>query len=176
MPFDPISWAAGFVLTNAAKKGLDLVFTADLRSTLEKEIEEWSETLPAYAHPATLFSVVDSAPHDEHPPALVRVRDQILDLEIPSREEWAGAFIEQWRSIGERLGTQAQPFFHLDEAQAWPYLIDLAARVRAKCSQDPKFALPHIVNELDRSGALALRRVGSAVPHGITLMRACHPR
>jgi hypothetical protein len=125
--FDPISWAAGFVLTNAAKKGLDLVFTADLRSTLEKEIEEWSETLPAYAHPATLFSVVDSAPHDEHRPALVRVRDQILDLEIPSREEWAGAFIEQWRSIGERLGTQAQPFFHLDEAQARPYLIDLAA-------------------------------------------------
>jgi hypothetical protein len=150
MPFDPISWAAGFVLTNAAKKGLDLVFTADLRSTLEKEIEEWSKTLPAYAHPATLFSVIDTAPHDEHRPALVRVHAKILDLEIPSKEEWSAAFIEQWRAIGQHLGTQAQPFFHLDEAQALTYLIDLAGRVRAKCSQDQKFALPHIVNELDR--------------------------
>jgi hypothetical protein len=124
------------------------MFSADLRTSLEKEIESWSKTLPTFAHPATLFSVVDSSGIDERP-ALKRVNSQLLDLIIPTEQEWADAFVEQWRSISRRLGNQAQPFFQLNEVEAVPYLTNLAARVRAKCTQDQKLALPHIVNTLD---------------------------
>jgi hypothetical protein len=60
------------------------------------------------------------------------------------------AFIEQWRSISERLGDQAQLFFQLSEKEVLPYLTDLAVPVRATCTQDKKIVLPHIVNKLDR--------------------------
>jgi hypothetical protein len=63
MPFDPISWAAGFVMTNAARKGLEVAFPTDFRAGLEEEIEKWSKALPetASVHPTTLFSVVDKS-------------------------------------------------------------------------------------------------------------------
>lgn len=150
MPFDPISWAAGFVLTNATKKGLDTVFTSELRTSLEKEIETWTKTLPAFAHPATLFSVVDSSNRKEAGAALSVVRSKVLDLLIPTQDEWAKAFIEQWRSIREGLKTQAQPFFLLPEMEVLPYLFDLAARVHGKCAQDQKLAMPHMVAQLDQ--------------------------
>src|SRR6267143_801977 len=150
MPFDPISWAVGFVLTNAAKKGLDTAFTPDLRRNLEDEIESWSKTLPSFAHPATLFPMVDSSDGEQERPALSRVRSKLLDLVIPNQEEWASAFVEQWRSVRDRLRTQAQPFFLLSEVEVLPYLTDLAARVHGKCAQDQKIALPHMVVKLDQ--------------------------
>jgi hypothetical protein len=173
MPFDPISWAVGFVATNAAKRGLELWFPSDLRTSLENEIVDWSKTLPSFVHPATLFSVVDSSNSDEFCPALARVHSQLLDLVIPTDDEWRAAFIEQWRSIATRLGGQAQPFFQLSEEEVSPYFTDLAARVHAKCAQDQKIVLPHIVHELDQiqvtlAELLQLQALRAIPPHSGT--------
>jgi hypothetical protein len=152
MAFDPISWGAGFILTRAASKGLELTFPQTLRRDLEKEIENWassvSETAPV--HPTTLFSVISQGNEElvEHP-ALGELRKQLLELTMPTAEQWLEALFEQWSLIKRELGENAQEFFRLSAEDARQHLSTLSKQIYRRCSQDEKMVLPHVVGELD---------------------------
>ncbi len=153
MPFDPISWGVGFVLTNAAKKGIESAFPPSLRKTLEKAIREWSSSVSesAYLDPNTLFSVVDpSSATEMDRPAQRCLQRRILELVIPIQQEWLDALMEQWRVIRGRHGEASQPFFLLNEEDARVHLGLLAQQIYRRCCQNLELATPHMLGALDR--------------------------
>src|SRR6185437_2762428 len=153
MSFDPITWVVGFILTKATNQGLELAFPQTLRRDLEREIEMWASSASemAYIHPAALFSVVSPDDGDmTDRPALERLRGQLLDLAIPTKNEWLEGLFEQWSFIRRELGEDVQPFFRLGADDARSHLSTLSERIYRRCCQDEKMALPHVVQELDK--------------------------
>lgn len=153
MAFDLIAWAAGWALTNAARKGLETAFPRTLRKELDEEIRRWAESVSeqAYVHPSTLFPVVDTkADQEAERPALIALRDRLCELTIPVEGEWLAVLLEQWRAIKQALGEGAQPFFLLSEGDAEVHLRLLARRIHQKCCQDPDLQGPHMINALAR--------------------------
>ena len=87
---------AGYVLSTAAKKGLDVTFGRDLRDALEREVIDWSRRIDG-PHPDSLFRVYksDADTPDPKRPMATRLQAKLLALELPSAQDWADAFLER---------------------------------------------------------------------------------
>ena len=145
MPFDPVSWGLGFVLTRVSSKLLDKAFAGDLRARLEREVENWANELPpdrsvvsAALFPDLSLSTVDR-------PALEAIRHTMESDKIPSEEQWLEAFVEQWQVIRSR-GGDLQSFFTISVENAREHLADLAKRVKKQCSQDERLFRGEVLN------------------------------
>lgn len=152
MPFDPISWGAGYLLTQAATKGLEVTFPQDLRYKLTDIISAWAQEVSrtAYIIPEVFFSNIYNQHEDlQGRPFLAKLKEELLNLNIPSKELWLMSFLEQWSEIKTKYGVDAQPFFQLSESEAKVFLEDLAQKLYNACIKEEKIAIPHIVNKLN---------------------------
>lgn len=156
MPFDPFTWAAGYALTAAAKKGIELAFPPSLWKDLEKDIKEWSKSLPesCSVDPRVLFDPsIRSHASESESGAIKEIRSSLNELTIPTVQQWTDALIEQRHVARIHFGTDTYPFFSISEAEARQALTELSKRLHRRCSQHQSVALPHMVNTLDRIAA-----------------------
>lgn len=152
MPFDPVSWGLGWVLTRATSR--IWLSKPSLASGLRAEVALWAKALPtdAWVYPDALFPSILSDEEAVDRPLLLQLRQVLLANEIPRVEVWDSAFREQWRARRD-LGVNAQPFFLLSEQAVIPHLHDLAKRVfNVCCEQDPLFRPTLVSNQREILG------------------------
>lgn len=65
-------------------------------------------------------------------PALAQVCHKLDESLIPSQALWYEALLEHWRLVGKDLGDS---FFTIPEAEALPYINDLAGRIHTLCAK-----------------------------------------
>src|SRR5688572_4755381 len=153
MSFDPITWGAGFLLTTAAKKGLEVAFSKKLRSKLEDAIADWAKEVSktSYILPTVLFSNISSETSKvRQRPYQNQLQNKLLDLTIPSEQDWYNSLFEQWNLIRDLYKENAQDFFKIDESVAKTHLHALSKSLYNTCIQDEKTTLPHIATRVDQ--------------------------
>jgi hypothetical protein len=112
-------------------------------------------------------------------PGMSLVCERLLKLQIPTKDEWQGAFVEQWFKIREDAGSESQAFFKLGREDAERHLADLAERTYAVCARDPALGLGHTVAALDRIEVTlaqlvrwqALQSIPASVPSEVARQR-----
>ena len=102
--FDPLSWAIGFSLTKGFGYLFDKVFSVDLPSKLNKDVEEWGRELSTqlqfnYEALEILFDSFISADELVKFPKLASLRGKLNKFLIPTAEEWYQAVYERWEYI-----------------------------------------------------------------------------
>ncbi len=150
MAFDLMSWCFGFALTRAANAGLDAAKADELDTALGQALARWAAELPdtvALASPAALFPAHEGL--DTPPPALVRLRERLAALQIPTPAEWLAMLKAQRAVVAGRLGRDAHAFFRFDAAVVEPHLSALAARLHRACAQDDTFFKHRVLQGLE---------------------------
>ena len=142
MPFDPLSWALGYVLSKAADKALKRTAQGDLTKELRKDALEWASELPAGLQglnaqivPRTLFSHLQTS-EDEIVPKQKVLADAIREKKIPSQSLWVDALFERWQEVRKTLDETVHPFFQTDPSTVRPLLDNLAKKLEKVCTSN----------------------------------------
>lgn len=156
MPFDPLSWAIGFVLNTALKKRAEaLLERKSLTDNLERCVQSWAKTLPPdlAVHPDALFAELPifakNATDHERSPAGTALGTALANGLVPSSQLWRNALVERWSFVHRSLGSTASSFFRLPEDKATEYLEILAARLARVCQEDPALFQVTVLSRLD---------------------------
>jgi hypothetical protein len=154
MPFDPVSWAIGFVLTTSLKKHAEkLLQNSDLPSKLWRTVELWADTLPAEMrfNPYALFEKLTDESGDS--PAVKKLGAVLAKGIVPSSQIWFNALMERWKKVRKRLGNDANAFFLLEENEAALKLRDLADQLTRTCQEDATLFQITVLSLLDANTA-----------------------
>jgi hypothetical protein len=151
MPFDPWSWSVGYLSTRAANGLLGAWLSNDLPNKLRKTVTTWTKSLPPG------YSVVPEAlfPHDgpQAPaarPELRHLSETLGSHLVPSSDEWFAALREQWLTIRQALGPNAQALFQRKETEVEPYLRRLAEELHTTSAQDEALFRPTVIRMIER--------------------------
>jgi hypothetical protein len=156
MPFDPLSWAIGFILNTALKKRAEALFERNsLKHKLERCVQSWAEALPPELglYPDALFSKFPVVANDptgvDRSPAATALGTALANGLIPSSQMWYDALVERWSVVNRRLGSTASSFFRLPEDKANAHLGILAERLARTCQEDPALFQVTVLSRLD---------------------------
>ena len=156
MPFDPLSWAAGFALTKAGTWALDR--RNELRKKLRNAVVEWTAQLPAelhVLHPDAVFPEPSTVKDDEVDgfPALKELRDILKSDRVPSAVAWKNAIWERRAFIaGTAPSSELQPFFSGPDDVARERIQQLAETLHRICTQDEKLSRTSLYSKVEQIG------------------------
>jgi hypothetical protein len=115
-----------------------LLFPTDLSAKLRRAASEWAETLPLdiKTPPDPLFTGVDGDGFAVTPSDSTMLRESVVTGKIPSQDAWFAALLKQWIVVRDRLGVEANAFFHQPQPAAEEHLRRLANTLHRTCVED----------------------------------------
>jgi hypothetical protein len=153
--FDPLSWAIGFSLTKGVGYLFDKVFSVDLPSKLNKDVEEWGRELSTqlqfnYEAFEILFDSFTSDDELVKFPKLASLRGKLNKFLIPTAEEWYQALYERWEYIRTiNKPENLSSFYLLSNDKIKYHLQILADKLNLTCKKDSEFANVTVLRDLD---------------------------
>ena len=151
MPFDPVSWAVGYVATKGANALLERIFDVGAYGEIQAAATKWSSDLPESIRTPSqaLFDIESDIKSEQSSLSRNKLKQAILELhKVPTEREWFDALVESWEFKRSRLGPDANAFFQLDRSVAEEHLRKLAQAIFAACASVIKYSQPLIVNAL----------------------------
>lgn len=166
MPFDPVTWAVGYVASRGASALIEKVFDTGAYAEIQAAAAKWSSELPDEIRtPAEALFDIDSAEAGESSLSRNKLKQAILELHnVPTEDEWFRALIESWEIKREQLGANANAFFQLDRSVAEAHLQRLANAIFAACASVLKYSQPLLVKairEIGKTQNLMLQEIKS---------------
>jgi hypothetical protein len=156
MPFDPVSWAVGYVATKSANSLLERIFDVGAYGEIQAAATKWASDLPESIRTPSqaLFDIEsDIESTEKSSQSRNKLKQAILELhKIPTEGEWFEALVESWEFKKSRLGMDANAFFQLDRSVAEEHLRKLAQAIFAACASIKQYSQPLIVNALREIG------------------------
>jgi len=143
-------WLFGYVGSKLADKMLGLIRGSKLTSDLHKAVGAWASELPPHATLASTNALFPSHVPDSDltgRPYLAELRSLLRNSNVPTKECWHNALLEQWRFVRATV-PEHQAFFILSEDIASKLLEDLAIRLCSICSQQQDLFRPTAISLL----------------------------
>jgi fido (protein-threonine AMPylation protein) len=152
MPFDPVSWAVGYVASRGANSLLEKIFDVGAYGEIQAAAEKWSSDLPENIRtPSRALFDIDS--NEQFSPSRSKLKKAIEELhKVPTEGQWFNALIESWEFKKKQLGADANSFFQLERSVAKKHLRELAKAIFAACASVLKYSQPLIVNAVREIG------------------------
>jgi len=150
----PLEWALGLALDSLLKYLGSKIFSKDLPSKLEKEVEKWSKELPPELqfHYEALFGEITADSDIEKFPKLFKLREVLKQYHIPESATWFEALFERWQYVSSiHRSEETPPFFKQSPEEAEQQLYILAQRLTVTCKKDEELAR---VTTVDRIGEI----------------------
>jgi energy-coupling factor transporter ATP-binding protein EcfA2 len=148
----PLEWALGLALDSLVKYFSRKLFSKDLPSKLEKEVEKWSKELPPELqfHHEALFGEITADSEIEKFPKLFKLREEFKQYHIPDTATWFEALFERWQYVSSiNRPEEAHPFFKQLPEEAGRQLQILAQRLAVTCKKDEELARVTTIDKID---------------------------
>jgi fido (protein-threonine AMPylation protein) len=154
MPFDPVTWALGYVASQGASMLLKRIFDMGAYDEIQAAAVKWSSNLPEEIRtPSEALLEIDPAEFEEASVSRNKLKRTILELHnVPTEEEWFDALIEAWEFKRNELGPDANTFFQLEKSVAEEHIRKLAAAIFAACAAVLKYSQPLIIKAVREIG------------------------
>ncbi|MES1955988.1 hypothetical protein [Salinisphaera hydrothermalis] len=131
------AWLFGYAGTKLANGVLERLRGDKLTVDLRRATEKWAAQLPDHVALASIYALFPDAIADDElaeRPALMRLRFDLRQSNVPTDEVWHEALLEQWRFVRANA-RDPDDFFQLPEAEASRHLSALAVKWHTVCSQ-----------------------------------------
>jgi hypothetical protein len=162
MPFDPISWALGYVASRGANSLVQQIFDMGAYREIQAAAAKWSSDLPEDIRTPSQ-ALFDIELTEQSSQSRSKLKQAILELhKVPTEGEWFDALIESWEFKRNQLGPDANVFFQLEKSVAEQHLRALAQAIFAACASVIKYSQPLLVNAVREIGitqSLILREI-----------------
>jgi energy-coupling factor transporter ATP-binding protein EcfA2 len=148
----PLEWALGLASDSLLKYLGNKIFSKDLVSKLEKEVEKWSKELPPevqFHHEALFHNIITDSDLKEFP-KLFKLRNELKQYRIPDTATWFEALFERWQYASSiNLPEETHPFFKQLPEEARQQLQILAQRLAVICKKDEELARVTTIDKID---------------------------
>ncbi|KEZ77974.1 hypothetical protein [Salinisphaera hydrothermalis] len=131
------AWLFGYAGTKLANGVLERLRGDKLTVDLRRATEKWAAQLPDHVALASIYALFPDAIADDElaeRPALMRLRFDLRQSNVPTDEVWHEALLKQWRFVRANA-RDPDDFFQLPEAEARRHLSALAVKLHTVCSQ-----------------------------------------
>lgn len=144
------AWLLGYAGEKVADRFLEAIRGDKFFAALWSAVKTWAKALPPgaeLASAAALFVAPDSNSGLESRPALAHLRELMQQASAPTRDDWEGALLEQWKYVKTTV-KDPQNFFSIPEPEALGHIRRLASQLAVVCEQQEKLSRPTAIKLL----------------------------